>query len=111
MGDSNVRALEGGRGRDTILWIRGLDTITTSEEVREALLGTDAETDRHGRVQVVKMMPAYGDSQTAKVRIPSDWAKRLAAEGRIKVGIVRYVRSGRMKTFLSVIDAGSPDTS
>lgn len=73
----------------TTMWVRGLDPITTADELKEAIYKTAIKDEINTTVSIVKMIANNRDTQTAKIRLANDWAERLFSTGKIKVGIVR----------------------
>lgn len=81
--DAKVRKLE----ETSPVEIRDLDEETTKEEILDAVNAYAGGST----ARVVSMRKVFGGAQTALVVLPSTEAKRLCAEGRLRVGLV-YAR-------------------
>jgi hypothetical protein len=72
------------RTRHTVLHVKGLDCLTTAEELVEALAkaGDCASTE----VTVTSLRPAYGETQKATVKMLVAPAGKIIRAGRVKIG-------------------------
>lgn len=75
--EANVRALS----QEKVIECRDMDEITTKEEVESAL------REHCGDVSMtIRLRKAYGDMQTAVIRLPTAAANKLLEKGKVKVG-------------------------
>ena len=73
----------------TNIELRDLDEATTSEEVKDALLGQISDPDKPRREKVtVYLRPAFGRTQTARVKLPLLMGEKILALGKLRVGWV-----------------------
>jgi len=80
-GVAKVKALT----HEVVVECRNIDEVTTEDEIRTAImeqfqLGEAAEDAR------IRMRKAYGNMQTATIKLPGEAANKLLAVGKIKVG-------------------------
>jgi len=80
----------------TLLEIKDMDEWTTREEVVSAMA---ANYKTNGEVfRLVSLRKQFGGAQAASVLVPTDVAKKIISEGRIKIGMVSCrVRPGDNK--------------
>lgn len=67
--------------------VRDLDEVTTKEEVLDAFMALDGTFG----AKIINLRKVYGGAQTAIVLLPRQAARRLCADGRIRIGLV-YAR-------------------
>ena len=83
MKDTKIRMSMAGRARRTMLHVRGMDAITTKEEILTAIVretGVGKEMVRIGELR-----PFYGSSRAVTIAVPQKEAEKLARVGRIRV--------------------------
>ncbi|CAH1384896.1 unnamed protein product, partial [Tenebrio molitor] len=73
-------------GKDVTIHLRGLDSMTTKEEVKESVIATGL-IKRKERLMVKALRPAYGESQTATITAIEEDARRIIKEGTVRVGL------------------------
>jgi hypothetical protein len=82
----NRRIITMKEGKDVTIHLRGLDSMTTKEEVKESVIATGL-IKRKERLLVKALRPAYGESQTATITAIEEDARRIIKEGTVRVGL------------------------
>ena len=83
-----------GRGReDAVIFIKGMDAISTKAEVREALIEVGA---RDAELKIGELRPFYGSSQAVTARLPEDAAEKILKRKELRIGYNRYRVSKRV---------------
>ena len=83
MENVQTRISTGNKGRRTAIHIKGMDAITTREEIAAAVAdeaGVDGELIRIGQTR-----PFYGSSTAVTAVIPEIGAKKILQKGRIRI--------------------------
>ncbi|KAJ3640316.1 hypothetical protein Zmor_003624 [Zophobas morio] len=84
LGNIKTKVLSGGRTK--ILHIRDIDSITSGEEVREAIL-RKCQVKNKEKLVVKPLSPARNGNQVATVIVEEDDATAIAQTGKIRVGL------------------------
>ncbi|CAH0560588.1 unnamed protein product [Brassicogethes aeneus] len=83
MGDDCVRAKRADKNRK-VIHIKGMDALTTEEEIMEAL---DDRAGEGKEIEITSLRPAYGNTKIATIRTREAISKILLETGKIYIGV------------------------
>jgi hypothetical protein len=86
----SINSLSGVQSREKIrysfLHVKGMDATVTGAEIEAAIVQTLCCAN--GVVEVTSVRPAYGDSQKATLKLPSELAQQLLRREKVRIGWV-----------------------
>ena len=75
------KTAKGGDG--VVIFVKGMDAVTTKDEVREALIEAGEMTSEP---KIGELRPYYGSSQAVTVTLPGETAQKLLKKKELRVG-------------------------